>query len=181
MCTAATIALVISTLKLDTISSSKNRRDKRRGRKQRCHVTRDECILAPVHAPANYIQMPHPQQLMRRSILKLDIDDACSLHAGAVSFGCIGLLYTLTIAMGWPCYWVINVMVKSHLLQNIFIITGIVILCLVDKWRTRALHFYHHTILLYHYSVGKSANAPCPMYSVGKSAPSVSGVGAALA
>ena len=104
MRTAATIALVISTLKLDTISSSKNRRDKRRGRKKRCHVARDERILAPVHAPANYMQMSHPQQFMRRSILKLDTDDACSLHAGAVSFGFIGLLYTLTIARDWSCY-----------------------------------------------------------------------------
>ena len=99
---------------------------------------------------------------------------------GAVSFGFIGILYALTIAMGWSCYWVINVMVKSYLLQNIFIITGFVILCMIDKWRTRAHHFYHHTILLYHYSVGKSANAPCPIYSVGKWRRSRAGVVAAL-
>ena len=106
MRTAATIALVISTLKLDTISSSKNRRDKRRERKKRCHVARDERILAPVHAPARLknARQPHAQRFMRLSILKLDIDDACSLHAGAVSFGFIGILYALTIAMGWPCY-----------------------------------------------------------------------------
>ena len=43
--------------------------------------------------------MPYVQRFMRPFILKLDTDDACSLHGEAVSFGFIGLLSALTIAM----------------------------------------------------------------------------------
>ena len=35
---------------IEIISSSKNRSDKRRGIKKRCHIAHDERILAPLHA-----------------------------------------------------------------------------------------------------------------------------------
>ena len=34
---------------IEIISSSKNRSDKRRGIEKRCHIARDERILAPLH------------------------------------------------------------------------------------------------------------------------------------
>ena len=47
------------------------------------NVARDERILAPLDAPARLKNAlrPRAQRFMRLSILKLDIDDACTLHA----------------------------------------------------------------------------------------------------